>query len=177
MARDGYTDILNIDYSIVVIEQLSARPQRPECVYRVEDVRALASIHDAAMGNIMDKGTLDSLLCGVCAFESVSLAVREYSRVLAPLGALLVVSYGKPSERMHHLTDPALGWDVRVYAVSKMNIEDAAAAALGVTDPPVTVTIKGPHSDAAGIASLEALEDVHFVYACVKHDLVGDISL
>jgi SAM-dependent methyltransferase len=174
MIRDGYTSIINVDYSEAAIEQLKARPRRQGCVYEVVDVRDMPSVDSASIASLLDKGTLDAILCGAESFKNTARAVREYERVLAPKGVLLFISYGSPSSRLHHLAAEGLDWDVSVYAVSKLSVEEAAAAALGVAEPPVGVSIMGPCSDSAGIAGLEALPDVQFAYACVKREVVEE---
>ena len=65
MYDDGYTHIVNLDYSAVVIDKMQAR--FPELDWRVMDIRDLDKHADklggpASWDVIVDKGTMDALM-------------------------------------------------------------------------------------------------------------------
>ncbi|KIY68899.1 S-adenosyl-L-methionine-dependent methyltransferase [Cylindrobasidium torrendii FP15055 ss-10] len=63
MYDDGYTNIVNVDYSSVVIAQMKARHEgvRPGMEWKVMDVRAL-EFNDASFDVAIDKGTMDAMM-------------------------------------------------------------------------------------------------------------------
>ncbi len=80
------------------------------------------------------------------------------SRVLKPSRTFLLITYGDPSSRMHHVARPTLGWQVEVFVLSRPDL---------VAGGPVYengITIKGPFpaTDVSELACLLAC-----VLACV----------
>lgn len=68
MAQDGYQNIVNLDFSNVLIEQMKNKYPQSELSWHVMDVRALAEHADTPIlggagtyDAIVDKGTLDAL--------------------------------------------------------------------------------------------------------------------
>ncbi|KAK0489089.1 S-adenosyl-L-methionine-dependent methyltransferase [Armillaria novae-zelandiae] len=63
MYDDGYKNIVNVDYSSVVIEQMQKRhgADRPEMEWRVMDVRELQFVDDQ-FDVAIDKGTMDAMM-------------------------------------------------------------------------------------------------------------------
>lgn len=68
MVQDGYGNIVNLDFSPILIEQMKAKYPQPALSWHVVDVRELAENADTpALGGastydaIVDKGTLDAL--------------------------------------------------------------------------------------------------------------------
>ncbi len=57
------------------------------------------SYPDGSFDAVVDKGTLDSLLCGDNSTTNASRYCSEAARVLKPGGVFLVVSYGIPENR------------------------------------------------------------------------------
>ncbi len=102
--RDGYRDILSVDYSPVAIDRLRAAlaaQQSPATAalraalrYEVADMRSMAGYSPGAFGGVLDKGALDALLCGDTAEGDAAAALGEVWRVLAPGAAYLVVTSG-----------------------------------------------------------------------------------
>ncbi|KAI9566388.1 hypothetical protein HD554DRAFT_2315602 [Boletus coccyginus] len=77
MWEDGYRNIVNIDYSAVVIEQMRARHAelRPDMEWDEMDVRAL-SFEDASFDVTIDKGS-SGPLAPFSTSHSVSLTFAE----------------------------------------------------------------------------------------------------
>ena len=51
---------------------------------------------------IIDKSTIDALLCGSFAFVNVAVMLKECQRVLKTGGIYIAISYGTPSTRDFH---------------------------------------------------------------------------
>ena len=52
---------------------------------------------------IIDKSTMDALLCGDQSFLNVAIMTKEVQRVLKTGGIYLIISYGQPENRVVHL--------------------------------------------------------------------------
>ena len=70
------------------------------------------SFPDTSFGGVIDKGTLDSLLCGENSTENIRRYCTEVTRVLKPGGAFIVVSYGSPENRLSYLEGACAGCGV-----------------------------------------------------------------
>lgn len=55
---------------------------------------------DDSFNAVVDKGTLDSVLCGDGSIANVAKMCMEISRVLKPNGVYFICSYGVPDSRM-----------------------------------------------------------------------------
>lgn len=78
MYDKGYKHIYNVDISPVVIEQMAKRNgyTRPEMKWEVMDVRDMASFASDKFDLIIDKSTIDALLCGDSAFLNTALMMK-----------------------------------------------------------------------------------------------------
>eukprot|EP00831_Metopus_contortus_P014152 TRINITY_DN15839_c0_g1_i3.p2 TRINITY_DN15839_c0_g1~~TRINITY_DN15839_c0_g1_i3.p2 ORF type:complete len:174 (+),score=45.18 TRINITY_DN15839_c0_g1_i3:153-674(+) len=76
------------------------------------DIREL-SYEDNTFDACIDKGTLDSLLCSEQAFLNAALALKEAQRVLKPGGYYIMISYGRPEDRLLHLQRSNLSFDIQ----------------------------------------------------------------
>ena len=52
---------------------------------------------------IIDKSTIDALLCGENAYVNVAMMLKECQRVLKTYGYYVAISYGSPENREFHL--------------------------------------------------------------------------
>ncbi len=52
---------------------------------------------------VIDKSTMDALLCGDQSFLNVAIMTKEVQRVLKTGGIYLIISYGQPENRVAHL--------------------------------------------------------------------------
>ncbi|KAJ2450898.1 hypothetical protein GGF42_004382 [Coemansia sp. RSA 2424] len=139
MYDDGYQNIVNVDYSDVVIEQMRQRSQQQVgMTWEVMDVRAL-NLDDGSVDVAIDKGTLDALMCDkgdvwepsaeLC--ENVAGEVDEVDRVLAAGGKFIWITFGQPHFRKRHLERASWelqverlndgGFDYFMYVVTKKN--------------------------------------------------------
>ncbi len=105
MYNDGYKSLINIDFSPVVIEQMSRRyAELDEMTWLVMDIKKM-SFEDGSFDVVFDKGTLDALTCGEAAEEAMFTACCEYTRVLKPGGIAYIVSFGQADARLEYF-DP-----------------------------------------------------------------------
>merc|ERR1712187_596563 len=99
---------------------------------------------------VIDKATLDSILCGEGSTHNAQKMLQEVSRVLQPNGVYIAISHGQPSYRLTYLQRQEFGWNVKIYTVQK--------PMMGMT------------------ASLSAddKDNVHYIYVCVKGEPAGE---
>ena len=58
---------------------------------------------DGSFDTVLDKATMDSILCGENSMSNIASFLSEVSRVLTPKGVFITVSYGTPENRMCYL--------------------------------------------------------------------------
>ncbi|KAI9502199.1 hypothetical protein GGI26_003875 [Coemansia sp. RSA 1358] len=120
MYEAGYQNIVNVDYSDVVIEQMRQRTNHMNKMkWEVMDVRELG-MDDGSIDVAIDKGTLDALMCEkgdvwepsaeLC--ENVGREVSEVDRVLATGGKFIWITFGQPHFRRRHLERDS--WDIEI---------------------------------------------------------------
>jgi EEF1A lysine methyltransferase 4 len=165
MALDGYEHIVNIDFSETCIQRMCKLNTKRQCEYIVADCRSMPEFQEGQFGCVVDKGTLDAMMCGTDVFVHVADALAEYHRVLQPGGCLILISYGHPHSRIHYL-DNGLEWTVETFTVTSLPLEEAAAAANG--DCGVNVEIRGPFIEPAMLRAMDVQDDIIFVYVCCK---------
>ena len=95
---------------------------------------------------IIDKATIDSILCGDESDINCEKALARISRVLKPGGVFICVSYGQPQHRDKLFKRTELGFDVTVHKIAKPTIS-------------TSITISNDDRD---------YPNLHFVYMCVK---------
>ena len=100
---DGWRDVKALDISrhcVQVARKRHGGKQRPGLQFAVGDARKLATVPDAHIGAVLDKGTLDAICCGEGFDYEAKRVSREVNRVLAPGGRWLVLSLMPPSVLM-----------------------------------------------------------------------------
>ncbi|KAF9158423.1 hypothetical protein DFQ26_007655 [Actinomortierella ambigua] len=120
MYDDGYKNIVNIDYSKVVIEKMAQK-----CADRVGMDWVEMDIRDLKFGSdsfdvVIDKGTMDALMCDRGdvwnpdeeLIKTVAMEVDEVVRVLKTGGRFLYITFGQPHFRKRHLERPC--WKVNI---------------------------------------------------------------
>lgn len=118
MAEDlynsGYKLVVNLDWAKVVIQYMNNANKRPELKYVVMDVlnMNLSSNFDI----IIDKGLMDSMLCGGSASEYL----KSVYEVLRVNGVFVVISHGNPDNRLVYLQE--LSWSVTWESVGILNL-------------------------------------------------------
>lgn len=147
MYDDGYIHIMNIDISQVVTRAMQEkhRDKAPTMQYRQMDALSL-EFSDSSYDAVLDKGTLDAVLCGENSTPNTFQMLSEVYRVLTATGVYVVVSYGVPENRMRYFNKPEFEWDITVHQVAKPMISTTAALATDDRDQP----------------------NVHYIYTCKK---------
>ena len=129
---------------------------------------------------VMDKGTMDSILCGEGSTTNVGKMLAEVTRVLKPNGVFFMVSYSSPDNRLSYLENDDYHWKVVVHTVGTPPIAPpwpAQQAAPAVASHMCThhahtllslslITAK-PTVSATAIDTKDS-SNVHYVYACCK---------
>eukprot|EP00922_Rhytidocystis_sp_ex-Travisia-forbesii_P008126 GHVS01011970.1.p1 GENE.GHVS01011970.1~~GHVS01011970.1.p1 ORF type:complete len:239 (-),score=30.12 GHVS01011970.1:384-1100(-) len=147
MYNDGFKDITNIDISAVAIKAMNVKysgQQFAGMTYNQMNCLDMTSIADQSFPVVLDKGTLDSILCGEGSTSNVQKMLREISRVLEPGGLYICVSYGQPAYRLSYLQRDELEWAVKIQTVHK------------------------PSSAVSAALTPEEADSVHYVYICRK---------
>lgn len=102
--EEGYKTITNIDFSTKVISQMEERcgAKCKEMKWKVMDVLDMKDFN-SEFNIILDKGTLDSVLCGDNSVPNANKMVNEVFRVLQSGGTYIVISYADPDHRDKYL--------------------------------------------------------------------------
>lgn len=88
------------------------------------DIREM-KFNDNYFDIAIDKSTIDALLCGEQSFVNVAKMTKEVQRVLKEGGIYMIISYGKPENRLFHLEREHLNFDINIYTIKKdYTIED-----------------------------------------------------
>lgn len=95
---------------------------------------------------VIDKATLDSILCGNESDTNGDKALLKISKVLKPGGVYICVSYGQPQHREKLFKKAELGFEVAVHKIAKPTIS-------------TSITISNDDKD---------YPNLHFVYVCHK---------
>ncbi|CAD6216843.1 unnamed protein product [Miscanthus lutarioriparius] len=162
MVNDGYVEIVNIDISSVVIEMMRKKYFNvPQLQYLRMDVRDMSMFPDESFDCAIDKGTLDSLMCGVDAPLSAAQMILEVDRLLKPGGVFILITYGDPSVRVPHLNQSACDWKIVLYILPRPGFTEEIRRR--VLDP-VPLTERGRLPD--GFVPEDP--DSHYVYVCKK---------
>ncbi|GIM07323.1 hypothetical protein Vretimale_11477, partial [Volvox reticuliferus] len=135
MARDGY-QVVNTDISEVVIDQMRCKHKDvPNLRYVVSDCRNMPEFLDCQFGSVIDKGTVDALLCSKDAADNIRSMFREISRVLVPGGVFLLITLGGPAQRLGLVNRHEFDWTVQVCLVRRVPEHKYAPSAPGRAIP------------------------------------------
>ena len=95
MFEEGYVNITNVDISHIVTKAMQEKYKEkgPNFKYVQMDVRAM-EFEDGAFDVVLDKGTIDAILCGESSTSNSSKMISEIHRVLSNNGVYIAVSYG-----------------------------------------------------------------------------------
>lgn len=122
LLEDGFRNLTCVDYSEPVIQHMRKKNRRffPYMQFFVQDVRDM-DFPDGVFDLVIDKGTLDAILCGNEGTKNAAQMLHEIQRVLHPGGQFYLVTYGTPGMRMNHLRQRFLPWDIRVFELDTPN--------------------------------------------------------
>ena len=124
MYDEGFIHNYNIDICQNVIDFMKARNKDKSGLhYEVMDVCDM-TYKDETFDLIVDKSTIDALLCGDHSFLIVAKMLKEISRVLKTGGYYLIISYGQPENRMLHLERDHLDFNIQIYTIKKQEEDE-----------------------------------------------------
>ncbi|XP_021890806.1 methyltransferase-like protein 13 [Carica papaya] len=169
MVVDGYEDITNIDISSVAIDMMRRKHAYiPQLKYMQMDVRDMSFFPDESFQSVIDKGTLDSLMCGNDAPVSAARMLGEVSRLLKPGGIYMLITYGDPKVRMPHLSRSVYNWKTVLYIIPRPGFETSVNSSSTTKSylEPVPVTKDG----LLPVDFVLEDPDSHFIYVCEKMD-------
>jgi len=127
MYKDGYKNITNIDISGVVIKAMEQKHKDYSgMTYKVMDVTSMPEYAAGSFDVIIDKGTLDAVLCGEGSVSSCDKMLSEISRVLKAGGTFLMVTYAEPETRLRYLEKPKCGWRIEMLTIEKPKVMGAS---------------------------------------------------
>ncbi|TFK26215.1 S-adenosyl-L-methionine-dependent methyltransferase [Coprinopsis marcescibilis] len=122
MYDDGYHNIVNTDYSDILIEQMRRKHQetRPEMEWHEMDVRDL-KFEDRFFDVAIDKGTMDAMMTSKGdvwdppkqVIEDCTKEVQETLRVLGDKGIFIYLTFGQPHFRKRYLKGDNTTLEVR----------------------------------------------------------------
>ena len=124
MFDEGYTHNYNIDICQNVIDFMKSRNKnRKGLHFDVMDASDMA-YKDESFDLIIDKSTIDALLCGDHCFMLVAKMLKEISRVLKTGGYYIIISYGNPETRMVHLERDHLAFEIQIYTIKRQDDDE-----------------------------------------------------
>mmetsp|Transcript_28747 Transcript_28747/g.63304 ORF Transcript_28747/g.63304 Transcript_28747/m.63304 type:complete len:472 (-) Transcript_28747:1214-2629(-) len=180
LGASGYS-IVNTDISHVVIEQMKEKYKNmPNLSYVLSDVRAMPEFVDCQFGNVLDKGTLDALMCCGEADSNVAQMFSEISRVLSPGGMFLLITLGEPRYRLPLIMHEEYNWTPSVYLLPKVPSsefvqEDDRPIPINDTYKPIKyigpLPVR-PDGTVEGMPTPWDPSTYFYAYACKKHPLV-----
>ncbi|XP_018432031.1 PREDICTED: endothelin-converting enzyme 2-like [Nanorana parkeri] len=118
--KEGVSPIISIDYSPICIKEMTERNAGiPEMSWMVMDARKL-QFPDGSFDLVIEKGTLDSMMVDEkdpwnitpATVSLVDEVLNEVSRVLAPSGCFISITFSPPHFRTRHYAQPKYGWSV-----------------------------------------------------------------
>ena len=124
MYDEGYNHNYNIDICQNVIDFMKSRNKDKKGLhFDVMDVCDM-TYKDETFDLIIDKSTIDALLCGDHSFMIVAKMLKEISRVLKTGGYYVIISYGKPESRMIHLERDHLAFETQIYTIKRQEEDE-----------------------------------------------------
>lgn len=117
LARDlfslGYTNLVNVDYSAVVIDRM--KQKHPDMTWMVMDVRAL-NIDDGTFDVVLDKGTMDAIQADKGSDtldDDLDKMIKETIRVLKPSGLFFQITWEQAYFRKAITMKPEYRWTMK----------------------------------------------------------------
>lgn len=136
--------IFNIDTSMNAIKSMRESTKEIDGIsWDIMDCRDL-KFNQGFFDVVIDKCTMDTILCGDNPFLNVAMMTKEVQRVLKVSGLYIIVSHSEPESRLLHLQREHLSFEIKVHMIKK----DSDEVALSNIFP--------------------QQEQMHFVYICRK---------
>ena len=124
MYDEGFNHNYNIDICQNVIDFMKSRNKDKKGLHF--DVMYVCDMtyKNETFDLIVDKSTIDALLCGDHSFMIVAKMLKEISRVLKTGGYYVIISYGKPESRMIHLERDHLAFETQIYTIKRQEEDE-----------------------------------------------------
>ncbi|KAI5057383.1 hypothetical protein GOP47_0027398 [Adiantum capillus-veneris] len=165
MVKDGYKDITNIDNSAVVIDAMQKKCQNvSQLKYETMDVLDMSPLDDDSFDSVIDKGTLDAIMCVVGGPYNVGLMMAEVFRVLKPGGVYMLITTGNPESRFPLLNTKAFGWHVTLFIIPQPDADMDPDDRLRTYREPVQLNADGTYANNFVLENPDSL----FVFVCRK---------
>ncbi|ELR14819.1 endothelin converting enzyme 2, putative, partial [Acanthamoeba castellanii str. Neff] len=129
MYNDGYKNIVNNDFSEIVIENMKQKYKEtaPDMDWLVMDVMDMKELPDASFDVAIDKGTMDAIMCekgdswelDPKIAERCHLMCAEVARILKPGGKYIQITFGQPHFRKRVLVKPEYNWELQTRTVGE----------------------------------------------------------
>ncbi len=121
MFLDGFQNITDIDFSENAIKIMEERYKEKNIrvSYLHLDATDMSQFTKGQFQAVLDKGALDSILCGENAIPYGDKYIREVYRVLADNGIYICISYGDEDHRKNFFTTQ--DWSIKVEKIAKPN--------------------------------------------------------
>ena len=152
MAADGYEKLVGVDISRVAVGQMKVRcADLPHLSFELHDLTD-TMIPDETYDGVVDKALFDSIICSDGGELHVTQYIAELERMTKDNGVFIIISHGKPEERLKFLEQYDLGeagytpWYVDVQAVLK------------------------PEEFEGEVVDANKAENLYFVYICAKQE-------
>ncbi|KAL0676359.1 hypothetical protein Bca4012_004340 [Brassica carinata] len=124
------------------------------------DVRDMKVFGDASFDAVIDKGTLDYILCGSNSRQHSTQMLEEVWRVLKDKGVYILITYGAPDYRLRLFKD-SRSWTTKLHVIDKSSLE----ASKWELTKPIPLDTEGGSSVESAIGKSP---DVHYIYVCIK---------
>ena len=104
LSEEGFENITNIDFSQTVITLMEEKYREtfPKMVFRKMDAMDMKDFQDEMFNVVIDKGTLDTIMCSDNFMVNGRQMISEVHRVLKPGGKYICITYGDPEHRKKH---------------------------------------------------------------------------
>ena len=120
MYDEGYLTNYNMDISNVCIQQMTERNKdiRPHMKFDTMDCTDL-KYENEQFDLIIDKGTIDAIVCGKFAALNVAKMMKQCQRTLKTGGTFVAISYGTPENRAFHFLREHLKLSLQTFKITK----------------------------------------------------------
>lgn len=128
MAQHGFTNIMNVDYSKIVISKLKdSYSDWPQLHWQIGDIREMYQFESKSYDIILEKGTLDVFLIeekdpwnvSEQVLHDFALSLTQISRLLKDDGKFISITFSQPHFRIPLLALPSYNWDISFETVGE----------------------------------------------------------
>lgn len=188
----GFQHVTNMDISDVLIAQMRERYSEKKyasVAWDAMDAQALGYA-DASFDLVLDKGTLDAVICDQNSGEILYNVFAECSRVLKPGGVLLVVTHGAPADRTCYFDYAEFGftvtWQKVAYSMSALVIRTLKGILKGkpMSGATKTMMLFATLKAQRDLSKIDWSDDVHlppkqsavaYAYICTKNKAESNV--